>query len=134
MGKIKVDLTKAQRSYADKYRCLDAKGIALLLRDGHRIRSRTYYAGDYAGIDILTDLDRAMETASLTARQAESLNWVYVHDVTLDTAGHLMGITKQAVKHAVTTATEKIAKVFQQWNYSDARFEGPEEGEAIGTQ
>ncbi|WP_231506563.1 sigma factor-like helix-turn-helix DNA-binding protein [Paenibacillus sp. UNC451MF] len=128
---MKIDLLKGERNYSEKYALIDAKSIAMLLRDGHLIRSRTYYAGDYAGVDILTDLQTAMKSASLTPRQSESIAWVYGHDVTLDAAGTLMGITKQAVRHAVTTATEKIAAVFKQWNYSETNGDLLKEGEAI---
>lgn len=121
MGKARIDLDKGSRDYARKYGVIDAKGIALLLRDGHHIRSRTYYAGDYAGVDILTDLQSAMEAASLTPRQSESIAWVYGCDLPLDTAGLLMGVTKQAVRHAVRCATEKIAAVFKHWSDCEQR-------------
>ncbi|OXM86466.1 sigma factor-like helix-turn-helix DNA-binding protein [Paenibacillus rigui] len=123
MGKIIIDLDKGAREYTRKYAVIDAKGIALLLRDGHHIRSRTYYPGDYAGIDILTDLHQAMSVASLTPRQSESIAWVYGCDLTLDTAGVLMGITKQAVKQAICCATEKIAAVFRHWGELENRME-----------
>ncbi|UQZ84013.1 hypothetical protein SK3146_03225 [Paenibacillus konkukensis] len=132
MGKMKLDRFKDQRKYTDKYALIDAKGIALLLRDGHRIRERTYYAGDYAGVDILTDLNTAMQRAALTPRQAETIALVYGLDITLDAAGTRLGITKQAVKHAVTTATEKIASVFRQWNVSERESGARKEGEALG--
>lgn len=119
MGKLALDLEKDAREYNRKYALIDARGIALLLRDGHHIRSRTYYAGDYAGVDILTDLHYAMKAASLTPRQSESITWVFGCDLTLDSAGMLMGITKQAVKHAIGCATEKIAAVFRQWGESE---------------
>ncbi|MFE5324274.1 RNA polymerase subunit sigma [Paenibacillus sp. NPDC056579] len=133
MRKMKLDISSKRRRFTPNAYCLDAKGIARLLRDGHHIRSRTYYAGDYAGVDILTDLTIAMESASLTTRQAESIHWVYIHDVTLDTAGMRMGITKQAVQDAVATATRKIAAVFKQWHDVETDAKGQKEGEPIGS-
>ncbi|NOU98466.1 sigma factor-like helix-turn-helix DNA-binding protein [Paenibacillus planticolens] len=122
MGTGSIDIEAKSRKYTQSYALNTAKGVAALLRDRHRISERRF-RGDTAASDIIIDLHSAIETAGLTERQAESVAWVYARDLTLESAGEIMGVTKQAVKDAVSIASEKIATVFQRWNYGEVTVE-----------
>lgn len=119
MGHVKVDIAEQSRNYTQKYTLSNAKGVALLLRDRHRIHSRQYYAGDFAAIDILTDLHSAMNSAGLTDRQTEAIAWVYGKDITQTDAARIMSVSQQAVQQALESGCERIAAVYQRWEERD---------------
>ncbi|MBU9705899.1 DUF134 domain-containing protein [Paenibacillus sp. AK121] len=116
MGHVKVDIAKSDRSYAVKYALNDAAGVRSLLRDRHRISSARF-RGDTAASDILIDLHSAINSAGLTERQTEAIAWVYGVDLTQEKAAAIMGITQQAVAKMADEAVEKIAAVYQRWDY-----------------
>lgn len=118
MGAVKVDTEKQARAYEVKYALNDAAGVKALLRDRHRIAERRY-KGDTAASDILIDLHSAINSAGLTERQTEAIAWVYGLDLTQKDAAALMGISQQAVALFADEAAQKIAAVFERWEYGD---------------
>jgi hypothetical protein len=119
MGAVKVDIAKGSRNYTQKYALNDAKGVAMLLRDRHKIASRRFYAGDYAASDILIDLDNAIWKAFLTNRQAEAIAYVYGLDVTQETAAEAMGVGQDSVSDFIRGACKRIARVYRKWASED---------------
>ena len=73
------------------------------------------FAGDYAACDVLIDLERAIELAGLTARQAEALALVYGEDLTQVEAGRRMGLDKRGVNNLLDRAIEAITDVYTYW-------------------
>ncbi|MBE3649177.1 sigma factor-like helix-turn-helix DNA-binding protein [Paenibacillus polymyxa] len=122
MGHVKVDIAKSDRSYAVKYALNDAAGVRSLLRDRHRISSARF-RGDTAASDILIDLHSAINSAGLTERQTEAIAWVYGVDLTQEKAAAIMGVTQQAVAKMADEAVEKIAAVYQRWDYGEVTCE-----------
>ncbi|WP_080942716.1 sigma factor-like helix-turn-helix DNA-binding protein [Paenibacillus polymyxa] len=122
MGHVKIDIAKSDRGYAVKYSLNDAAGVRSLLRDRHRISSARF-RGDTAASDILIDLHSAINSAGLTERQTEAIAWVYGADLTQAKAAELMGITQPTVAEAIETAVEKLAAVYQRWEYGEISVE-----------
>ncbi|WP_181349410.1 sigma factor-like helix-turn-helix DNA-binding protein [Thalassobacillus sp. CUG 92003] len=81
------------------------------------------YAGDFEATDILLDLERAVEKAKLTGRQAEALRYIYEEDMTQVAAGERMGVSQQTVIETYERAVDKIAEVYEQWGHKDAKDE-----------
>lgn len=118
MGHVKIDTGADSRKYSVKYTLNDVAGVKALLRDRHRISSARF-SGDTAASDILIDLHSAIESASLTDRQAEAIGWVYGVDVTQGKAAEIMGVSRPAVTQSLTDGITKIASVYRRWEYGE---------------
>lgn len=118
MGHVKIDTQKQTRAYTQTYALNTPAGVKCLLRDRHRIGERRF-KGDTAASDIIIDLHSAIESASLTDRQAEAIAWVYGLDLTQKQAAEIMGVAQQTVAQFVDEAAEKMAAIFRKWNYSE---------------
>jgi DNA-directed RNA polymerase specialized sigma24 family protein len=116
VGSVKRDLHIQERSLEAKYPALDnPANLRILLSDYHALINRQYQ-GDYAAVDILVDLRKAVEMAGLTGRQSEALHLVYEEDLTQEEAGRRMGgLAKQNVEDYAATALEKISEVYYYW-------------------
>jgi DNA-directed RNA polymerase specialized sigma24 family protein len=116
VGSVKRDLHIQERSLEAKYPALDnPANLRILLSDYHALINRQYQ-GDYAAVDILVDLRKAVEMAGLTGRQSEALHLVYEEDLTQEEAGKRMGgLAKQNVEDYAATALEKISEVYYYW-------------------
>jgi DNA-directed RNA polymerase specialized sigma24 family protein len=87
LGAVKIDTHAKERSLEAKYPALDnPANLRILLSDYHALINRQYQ-GDYAAVDILVDLRKAVELAGLTSRQAQALRLVYEEDLTQEEAG-----------------------------------------------
>lgn len=107
--------TDQHATHEAKYHALDsAANVRILLGDYHALKQRRF-AGDYAACDVLIDLERAIELAGLTARQAEALALVYGEDLTHETAGKQLGISRQKVNQHISNAEEAIADIYYYW-------------------
>jgi peroxiredoxin len=118
------------RKYEQRYALDNAEGARILLSDYHALINRQYQ-GDYAAVDILVDLMRAIARAGLTDRQRQAIELVFVKDLTQEEAGKWMGATKQTVNRLIDIATIKIARVYENWarrgeGYSLTNREEPE--------
>jgi predicted DNA-binding protein (UPF0251 family) len=111
-----------ERQYSVKYALNDAEGVKALLRDRHRIASRRF-GGDMDASCLLIDLHTAMNTANLTPRQAEAIAWVYGADITQSEAAKLMKISQKNVSEYVDIAVQRIAAVYQAWDYGEVSVE-----------
>jgi len=118
MGAVKVDISQKERQYSVKYCLDDSTGVKALLRNRHRLASRRF-SGDMAASDIIIDLHSAMNTAGLTERQTEAIAWVYGADLSPADTAKLMGVSRQAVEQFIDAATDKIAKIYQAWDYGE---------------
>jgi len=115
MGAVKTDTNANERALESRYMALDnADGVRRLLRDVHALHERQY-AGDYDAVVLLADLETAIERAGLTERQRQALALVYGADMTQEKAGEQLGISREAVKIYVESATKKIAEVYEAW-------------------
>lgn len=128
MGACKVDLTEKGRQYSVQYALNDAAGVKKLLTDRHKIASRRFN-GDTDASAILLDLHSAIETAGLTARQAEAIAWVYGKDVTQAEAARIMCVGQDSVSDFVNGAAKRIAAVYQRWEYGEITIELTDEME-----
>jgi predicted DNA-binding protein (UPF0251 family) len=127
MGSVKRDLHVNERSLEEKYPALDSPAnLRILLSDYHALLNRQYQ-GDYAAVDILVDLRKAIEMAQLTGRQSEALRLVYEEDLTQEEAGKRMGVIRESIKTYVEDAIEKISEIYFYWA-------GHGEGYAITTE
>lgn len=117
-----IDIEAKSRKYTQSYALNTAKGVAALLRDRHRISERRF-RGDTAASDIIIDLHSAIESAGLTERQAESIAWVFALDLTQTKAAQIMGIAQKNVNEYIGVACERIAAVFQRWDYGAVEVE-----------
>jgi DNA-directed RNA polymerase specialized sigma subunit len=117
-----VDIGEKGRKYEQSYALNTAKGVAMLLRDRHRISERRF-KGDTDASCIIIDLHSAIESAGLTERQAESVAWVYGQDLTQTEAARIMGVSQQAVKQSIDAAAERISTVFSRWDYGEVTVE-----------
>ncbi|RAU96826.1 sigma factor-like helix-turn-helix DNA-binding protein [Paenibacillus sp. YN15] len=119
MGAVKIDIEKDERNLSVKYALNDKRGVRLLLRDRYHIANRRFL-GDLAAADILIDLNSAIESAGLTERQAEALGYVYGYwQLTQEEAAQTMGIRQNTVSELLDIACERIAGVFERWNYGE---------------
>ncbi len=115
MGISKYDKSAQHKRLETTYGALNsASKVRLLLEDYHALCIRTE-AGDFAAVDILADLARAIEMAELTRRQREVLYYVYVRDLTQSAAAKRMGIAQKNVNTLLDRAEEAIADVYYYW-------------------
>jgi DNA-directed RNA polymerase specialized sigma24 family protein len=116
MGSVKRDLHVNERSLDAKYPALDtSSNLRILLSDLHALKVRQFQ-GDYAAVDILVDLRKAVSMAGLTGRQSEALRLVYEEDLTQEEAGKRMGIDKPGVNNLLDRAIEAISEVYYYWS------------------
>lgn len=118
MGTVKIDITEGHRKYTNIYALNTAKGVERLLRDRHKIAARRF-VGDYAACDIIIDLNDAIDRADLSRRQTEAITLLYGCGLTQADAATEMDVTRQAVTKFNAEACQKIARVFQDWNYGE---------------
>jgi DNA-directed RNA polymerase specialized sigma24 family protein len=111
-----VDLHGKERSLDAKYPALDnPANLRILLSDYHALINRQYQ-GDYAAVDILVDLRKAVQLAELTGRQSEALRLVYEEDLTQEEAGRRMGIGQDVVSYHIDRAAEAISEIYYYWS------------------
>lgn len=122
MGHVKTDIDKKARVYEVKYALNSAAGVKKLLRDRHYVSSARYN-GDTDASAILIDLHSAINSAGLSATQTEAVALVSGMDLTQQEAAKVMGITRQAVAQSYDAACEKIAAVYERWNYGEIAVE-----------
>jgi len=125
MGHVKIDTERQARAYSQTYALNTASGVRAILRDRHVIGSRRF-RGDTAASDIIIDLHSAIESAELSAHQAEVIAWLYGLDLTQETAARIMGISRPAVTQLCDAALERIAAVFSRWKYESVTVEADE--------
>lgn len=111
MGTVKVDLHGKDREFNAAYALDDAEGVKLLLADYQKFVSRKR-CGDYAAVEVLIDIHKAIELAGLTDRQRQAIELVYFGELTQAEAGRRMGIAKDAVNHLINRASKSIADIY----------------------
>ncbi|AKD28990.1 RNA polymerase sigma factor sigK Sigma-K factor [Bacillus velezensis NJN-6] len=114
MGTVKVDLHRKDREFNAAYALDDAEGVKLLLADYQKFVSRKR-CGDYAAMEVLIDIHKAIELACLTDRQRQAIELVYFGELTQTEAGERMGIAQKNVNEALDRASEKLADIYYYW-------------------
>ncbi|MBW7977973.1 sigma factor-like helix-turn-helix DNA-binding protein [Bacillus velezensis] len=114
MGTVKVDLHRKDREFNASYALDNAEGVKLLLADYQKFVSRKR-CGDYAAVEVLIDIHKAIELAGLTDRQRQAIELVYFGELTQAEAGERMGIGQDAVSKLIDSATEKLADIYYYW-------------------
>ena len=71
--------------------------------------------GDYGAVDVMVDMERAIELAGLTPRQAFALYYVCIKGYTQEEVAKILNATQQYVSALLKKATAKIADVFKRW-------------------
>ncbi|ASS64309.1 hypothetical protein CHN56_03878 [Bacillus velezensis] len=114
MGTVKIDLHRKDREFNAAYALDDAEGVKLLLADYQKFVSRKR-CGDYAAVEVLIDIHKAIELAGLTDRQRQAIELVYFGELTQTEAGERMGIAQKNVNEALDRASEKLADIYYYW-------------------
>ncbi|MDL5023762.1 sigma factor-like helix-turn-helix DNA-binding protein [Bacillus velezensis] len=114
MGTVKVDLHRKDREFDSAYALDNAEGVKLLLTDYQKFVSRKR-CGDYAAVEVLIDIHKAIELAGLTDRQRQAIELVYFGELTQAEAGERMGIAQKNVNEALDRASEKLADIYYYW-------------------
>jgi DNA-directed RNA polymerase specialized sigma24 family protein len=114
LGVSKYDKTAQHKRLEQRYALDNAKGVRLILRDIHALYERQY-KGDTSAVDVLADLNTAIERANLTDRQRQALALVYVEDLTQEAAGERVGIRQDNVARLLSVGETKIARVYEYW-------------------
>ncbi|MFD2671040.1 sigma factor-like helix-turn-helix DNA-binding protein [Marinicrinis sediminis] len=118
------------RTYAVQYQLDHTKGVRKLLSDRYLIAERRY-KGDTDASDILIDLSRAIDMASLSDKQAEAVALVYGYwQLTQQEAGQVMQVSQKQVSTYLTGAIRAITAVFKEWEYGQIIVELAWEEEA----
>ncbi|UMQ50247.1 sigma factor-like helix-turn-helix DNA-binding protein [Bacillus velezensis] len=114
MGSVKIDLHRKDREFNAAYALDDAEGVKLLLADYQKFVSRKR-CGDYAAVEVLIDIHKALELAGLTDRQRQAIELVYFGELTQAEAGERMGIAQKNVNETLDRSAEKIADIYYYW-------------------
>ncbi|PAC78555.1 sigma factor-like helix-turn-helix DNA-binding protein [Bacillus velezensis] len=114
MGTVKVDLHRKDREFNAAYALDNAEGVKLLLADYQKFVSRKR-CGDYAAVEVLIDIHKAIELAGLTDRQRQAIELVYFGELTQAEAGERVGIAQKNVNEALDRASEKLADIYYYW-------------------
>ncbi|AWM47469.1 sigma factor-like helix-turn-helix DNA-binding protein [Bacillus amyloliquefaciens] len=114
MGTVKVDLHGKDREFNAAYALDDAEGVKLLLADYQKFVSRKR-CGDYAAVEVLIDIHKAIELAGLTDRQRQAIELVYFGELTQAEAGERIGIAQNTLSETIDRAAEKIADIYYYW-------------------
>lgn len=114
MGTVKIDLHRKDREFNATYALDNAEGVKLLLADYQKFVSRKR-CGDYAAVEVLIDIHKAIELAGLTDRQRQAIELVYFGELTQTEAGERMGIAQKNVNEALDRASEKLADIYYYW-------------------
>jgi DNA-directed RNA polymerase specialized sigma subunit len=100
-----------------KYVLSTEKGVENLLKDRHHLHSRAVERGDMAAVDILIDMESAVELADLTQKQRETVVLLFDHDLEQKTAAKIIGIDTSTLTRNKQAAIKKITRIFNEWNY-----------------
>ena len=112
-----MDIHSKERALEESYPALNtAAGIKRLLADQNALLIRQY-SGDYAAVDIVCDLETAINVAKLTDRQSEALRLVYTQDLTQEDAARQAGVARTTLVGHIDVAVEKIAAVYEYWGW-----------------
>ncbi|MBT0952023.1 DUF134 domain-containing protein [Bacillus velezensis] len=114
MGTVKIDLHRKYREFNAAYALSNAEGVKLLLADYQKFVSRKR-CGDYAAVELLIDIHKAIELAGLTDRQRQAIELVYFGELTQAEAGERMGISRISVREYLEAASEKLADIYYYW-------------------
>ncbi|AZV88373.1 RNA polymerase sigma factor sigK Sigma-K factor [Bacillus amyloliquefaciens] len=114
MGVTKIDLHRKDREFHDAYALDNAEGVKLLLADYQKFVSRKR-CGDYAAVEVLIDIHKAIELAGLTDRQRQAIELVYFGELTQAEAGERIGIAQNTLSETIDRAAEKIADIYYYW-------------------
>ncbi len=85
-----------------------------VLSNYHALKERRYL-GDLDASDTLIDFERAVKLANLTQRQSEALRLHYVNDLKQAKVAEIMGVSRNAVKHAIAESLEKLNDIYEYW-------------------
>ncbi|OQV53377.1 sigma factor-like helix-turn-helix DNA-binding protein [Bacillus velezensis] len=121
MGVTKIDLHRKDREFNASYALDNAEGVKLLLADYQKFVSRKR-CGDYAAVEVLIDIHKAIQLAGLTDRQRQAIELVYFGELTQAEAGERMGIGQDAVSKLIDSATEKLADIYYYWAGHDEGY------------
>ncbi|ARW40255.1 sigma factor-like helix-turn-helix DNA-binding protein [Bacillus amyloliquefaciens] len=114
IGKVRVDIHRKDREFNAAYALDNAEGVKLLLADYQKFVSRKR-CGDYAAVEVLIDIHKAIELAGLTDRQRQAIELVYFGELTQTDAGERIGITQQAVVFHLNAAVDRLTDVYYYW-------------------
>ncbi|MFB5568647.1 sigma factor-like helix-turn-helix DNA-binding protein [Bacillus cereus] len=118
MGVSNYDKEAGTKKYEVKYTLDTTEGVEKLLEDTHKIRSRALDRGDMAAIDLLVDLESAIELAPLTDKQRRVVELYYKNDLSQKATAALMDCDTSTVSRHRKAALKHITNVYKQWEYN----------------
>lgn len=118
MGVSNYDKEAGTKKYEIKYTLDTTEGVEKILEDTHKIRSRAFERGDMAAIDLLVDLEAAIELAPLTDKQRTAITLYYEKDYSQETTAKHMGCDTSTVSRHRKAAIKHITDVYKQWEYN----------------
>lgn len=90
-------------------------GVEEFLTHWEKIKTMQLDCGDYGAVDVMVDMERAIDLAGLTLKQAQVIYYVCLKGYTQKEVADLLGITQPAISQMLECATAKIADVFKRW-------------------
>lgn len=118
MGRSNKVVVNEHRKY-QHYQFYTTKGIERLLKDIKYLENRSIDHGDMAAVDILIDLEHAINLADLTDRQREIFYLVYIQDMKLAEAANRLGIDVSTASRIKKSMLKRILKVYKAWKYAE---------------
>lgn len=105
------------KQYEQKYDFYSKEGIERLLRDTHKLHIRAFERGDMAAVDIMLDMELAIERAGLTDKQRQAIELLFEKDLKLKDAAALQGIEHSTLSRNKSSAITKLSNVYREWEY-----------------
>lgn len=119
LGVSKYDKYKGHRKIEQQFRLEQGKDVKALLRKSQELYEWAMRSGDYAIIDVLVDVGKAMRISGMTERQKECIVLHLILDMKEADVAEILGITQPLVSQSVNSGCNKIAQVFRAWQYTE---------------
>ncbi|MGM0846872.1 MAG: LuxR C-terminal-related transcriptional regulator [Bacillota bacterium] len=123
MGAVSIDTDRKARALEEKYILYEAKGIKKVIKEFYNIKTRIETKGDFDGVILLVDLEKAIKEANLGNRQSQVLELNKIGYKQKEIA-EMLGIDRKTVTATFNQACKKIAQVYQDWDYLGSLLPG----------
>jgi DNA-directed RNA polymerase specialized sigma24 family protein len=85
------------------------------LLEGYEELQEKKYSGKWHLADEMRDLDKAIELADLTDKQAYSISLYYLEHLEQSDIALVLEVSQQMVAKHLSAAVKKIARIYEQW-------------------
>lgn len=118
MGVCNFDKEASTKRLETKYVLDTEEGVKKLLEDIHTLESHAYVRGDTASIDLLVDLESAINQSEMTDRQRQAIQLLYYKDLDITVTAAIMGCDKSTASRHRKAGIKHITKIFTKWEYN----------------